>query len=215
MLQCKICKSESLEHIVIEKRNENYYACEVCEFIFKDENEIITIEDEKEVYSHHENNFESEGYVKMFEDFLEKAVFPFVNTTGDALDYGCGPGPVLAKILENNDWNVKTYDPIFESDADYNMKTYDLITSTEVFEHFKNPIEEIGKVSELLSSGGLLSIMTLLRPSTTEEFKNWWYNRDKTHISFYSSKTLYLIGKMFDLEMVYNNNKRLIAFKKI
>jgi hypothetical protein len=84
-----------------------------------------------------------------------------------------------------------------------------------VFENFSDPMNEMKQLSGLLKKGGYLSIMTLLHPKTEEKFKNWWYKRDATHISFYSSKTLYLLGKMFDLEMIYNDNDRLITFKKV
>jgi len=98
---------------------------------------------------------------------------------------------------------------------DYKEKKYDLITSTEVFEHFKNPLKEFRKLSNLLKKGGILSVMTLMRPKTRKDFIDWWYIRDKTHIAFYSPKTLYLLGKKFGLKMIYNNNERYITYKKV
>jgi 2-polyprenyl-3-methyl-5-hydroxy-6-metoxy-1,4-benzoquinol methylase len=151
----------------------------------------------------------------MFENFIEKAVNPFIKEKKQALEFGCGPGPVLAKLLEMDGWEVKTFDPIYDNNDEYNKYKYDLITSTEVFEHFSNPMKEMKHLSKLLKKGGYLSIMTLLHPKTEEKFKNWWYKRDATHISFYSSKTLYLLGKMFNLEMIYNDNNRIITFKKV
>ncbi|MEA1974465.1 MAG: class I SAM-dependent methyltransferase [Bacillota bacterium] len=216
MHRCKICGSESLEHIYNEKSNSNYYRCKVCEFIFQDENEIVSLEREKGVYDLHNNSFESEGYVKMFENFIDKAINPFIKSKQNALDYGCGPGPVLSKILENQGWDVNIYDPIYNfENNDYKNYKYSLITSTEVFEHFSNPVKELEKISKLLDKDGILAIMTLLSPKNKDKFKDWWYTRDITHISFYSSKTLYLLGKMFGLEMIYNDNKRLITFKKL
>jgi SAM-dependent methyltransferase len=215
MHKCKICGSECLDHLYNEKSNSNYYFCKVCEFVFQDENEVVSEEKEKEIYDLHNNTFESKGYVEMFENFIDKAIVPFIELKSNALDYGCGPGVVLAEILRNQGWNVKTYDPIYDNNSDYNNVKYNLITSTEVFEHFLNPVIELEKISKLLNKGGILAIMTLLRPKTSDEFKDWWYTRDITHISFYSPKTLYLLGKMFGLKMIYNDNKRLIAFKKI
>lgn len=216
MCKCRVCESSSLKEVYDNQLDSNYYFCEVCEFIFQEEDEIVSIEEEKEVYDQHDNSFESEGYVKMFERFIEKAVDPFISgNIKKALDYGCGPGPVLAKILEKKGLDVNTFDPIYDNNSEYKNFKYDLITSTEVFEHFIDPLNELEKISNLLKKNGILSIMTLLRPDTEEQFKNWWYKRDKTHISFYSSKTLYLLGKMHNLEMIYNDNKRLITFKKI
>jgi SAM-dependent methyltransferase len=215
MQECKICGSKCLDHLYNKRSNSNYYFCKVCEFAFQDENEVVSLEEEKRIYDLHNNNFKSTGYVEMFENFIDKAVNPFTNLEKSALDYGCGPGTVLAEILRSQGWNVKTYDPIYDNGSDYNKVKYNLITSTEVFEHFLNPVIELEKISKLLNKGGVLAIMTLLRPKTPAEFKDWWYTRDTTHISFYSQKTLYLLGKMFGLEMIYNDNKRLIAFRKI
>ncbi|MGM0378878.1 MAG: class I SAM-dependent methyltransferase [Bacillota bacterium] len=214
MCQCKICKSEIIEEVYVDRFDNTYHMCEVCEFVFLDESEIVSIDKEKEVYDQHDNSFESEGYVKMFENFINVAVSPFVKEKKEALEFGCGPGPVLAKMLENRGWNVTKYDPIYYNN-EYKDKKYDLITSTEVFEHFKNPLKEFEKLSNLLKKGGILSIMTLMRPKTKKEFIDWWYIRDKTHIAFYSPKTLYLLGKKFGLKMIYNNNERLITYKKV
>lgn len=213
-MKCKICKSEALEKVYDEKHNNNYYFCSTCDYIFLDNREIVGIREEKEVYDGHDNSFECEGYVDMFENFLEKAVNPFIQTTGLALEFGSGPGPVLATMLENRGWEVKKHDKFFESDLDYKDYHYDLITSTEVFEHFDDPLKEIEKITNLMKDGSILAIMTLLRPKTKEEFLKWWYRRDKTHISFYSLKTLEYIANQFDLKIIYSDHERLITFKK-
>lgn len=215
MHQCKICSSSALNEIYDDQFDIQYYLCEVCEYIFQDNEDIVSIKEEKKIYDQHDNSFESEGYVKMFKDFIKKGVNPFLKERAKALEFGCGPGPVLAKLLEMDGWDVTTYDPIYDDNTHYKEETYDLITSTEVFEHFSDPLKEIKHLSTLLKPGGILSIMTLLHPKTKEAFKDWWYKRDITHISFYSSKTLYLLGKMYDLEMIYNDNKRIITFKKV
>lgn len=211
---CKICNTEATTKVYDEKHQNNYYFCSNCEYIFLDNSEIVGIREEKEVYDGHDNSFECEGYVDMFENFLSKAVNPFVESKGLALEFGSGPGPVLAQMLVNNGWYVKKHDKFFESDLDYQDYRYDLITSTEVFEHFDDPLKEMEKITKLLKPNGILAIMTLLRPKTEEEFLNWWYRRDKTHISFYSIKTLNYLAKQFGLKIIYTDDERLITFKK-
>lgn len=213
-MNCKICNATAVKKVYDEKHGNNYYFCSNCDFIFLDNSEIVGIHEEKEVYDGHDNSFECDGYVEMFENFLAQAVNPFIDEKGLALEFGSGPGPVLAQMLVDSGWHVKKHDKFYESDLDYQAYQYDLITSTEVFEHFDDPLKEMEKITNILKPGGILAIMTLLRPKTEEEFLHWWYRRDKTHISFYSIKTLEYLAQYYGLTIIYTDDERLITFKK-
>ncbi len=207
-MECKICGSE----IVVreDKKGSNIYGfCGKCMFVEKLNK--VGMEIEKEEYIRHNNNFENNGYVKYLNDFLDEGVSPFVES-GLHLDYGCGPGPVLHGLMEQRGFFSKTYDYYHQHDEDYSKYKYDIITSTEVFEHFYDPIRNIEKILKLLNNGGILSIMTsFVKP--LPEFYEWWYIRDITHVSFYHAKTFEFIAEKYGLEIIYSNNKNIIVLK--
>jgi len=47
---------------------------------------------------------------------------------------------------------------------------------------------------------------------STEQFSNWWYLRDKTHVSFYSPKTMEYIAKVNNLNLILPEKKNVAIF---
>ncbi len=206
---CKVCINRNLRSL-----EEQYYYCEHCDLIFVDGDEILEPEEEKERYEQHDNNHENRGYVRMFERFIEIVIVPYLEERDTALDFGCGPGPVLAELLEERGLSVDVYDPYFFPKDVYRGKKYDLITSTEVFEHLKEPLLEIEKLVKCLKKGGYLAIMTSFH-SGWKEFNNWGYQRDPTHITFYNSKTFRKIVERFPVELIFEDGEKYCLFKKV
>ncbi|MCT4661090.1 MAG: class I SAM-dependent methyltransferase [Tissierellales bacterium] len=215
MESCKICKCNTLTTIYDENYDLNYYHCENCDTIFQDESKLLKSKaDEKSSYDTHNNSANCEGYVNMFREFIEKSITPLNIDFESALDYGCGPGPVLADLMKEFIPIVKTYDRIYPFSPDFDQYKYDLITSTEVFEHFNQPLKSISHILSFLKPGGHISIITQFKPSSHDEFLNWWYRRDETHITFYSIKSFEFLCDLFDLELIYTDNKKIIVLKK-
>ena len=191
---CKICGSPTAE-MVHKKFRLKYYYCHECGFISKDENSLISPEKELEIYSRHNNSIDDPRYVAYFKRFIEEAVIPFCRGKR-GLDYGSGPSPVLATILERDyGFSMDIYDLFFSPDRIYEGKTYAMITSTEVIEHLENPLEHFEIFKKCMGEGSVLSIMTLFHPESEEEFLNWYYMRDMSHISFYTPQTMRVIGE--------------------
>src|SRR6056297_2127254 len=209
-MECKLCNSSDIKEIKVK---EKYYYCNNCELIFIEPDKLPDYDREHEVYCGHENTHENKGYVNMFKEFIDNYIIYYKNEIEDVLEYGCGPGPVLADLLEELDFNVYKYDPFFYSDFDYKNKKYDLITSTEVFEHFFDPKNEINKLVQLIKPGKYLAVMTSFHQGI-EHFKDWWYKRDPTHVSFYSLKTFQYIEENHSLEIVKTKNNKGILFKR-
>ena len=59
------------------------------------------------------------------------------------LDFGCGPGPALANMMQSDGYEMEIYDPFFFPNKDALSKKYDFITCTETAEHFFNPHDEL------------------------------------------------------------------------
>ncbi|WP_382328301.1 class I SAM-dependent methyltransferase [Hydrogenophaga sp. UC242_50] len=105
------------------------------------------------------------------------------------LDYGCGPGPVLADLLREAGHTVALYDPFFHPDTGALATPHDFITCTEVAEHFHDPAAEFRRLDALLRPGGWLALMTRFQTDDAR-FAQWHYRRDPTHVVFYREATL-------------------------
>lgn len=214
-INCKVCNNNELVKLEGKRLRAPYYHCKRCDLIFVSSEALIYGEEERERYSRHNNSLENEGYVNMFKRFIESALLPFRAQLTNALDYGSGPGPVLAHLLDELGLEVEHYDPYFSPEKVYQGKKYSLITSTEVFEHFKEPAKELELLTGLLKPGGLLAIMTHFHLGDYERFKKWWYIIDNTHCTFYSRKSFDFIAERQGLKVVYCNDKNIIVLKKM
>ena len=174
-MNCKICTHDTF---LIED-DKSYYFCKNCHYIFIDEKHIITPEEEKYRYEQHNNTIENEGYVKMFNNFIDNYILPFASTKKRALDFGCGPGPVLAELLSKKCFLVDIYDIYFAPIKTYKNNIYDLITATEVLEHILDPLRVLKELVGRLNENGLLAVMTLFHPEDTYLFKKWYKGNRK------------------------------------
>lgn len=209
---CKIC-NHPVTTFIAGRKSFKYHKCPRCKFIFLNKIHILSPEKEKKRYDTHQNSIENEGYVNMFENFIEKAISPYTNDIKTVLDYGSGSGAVLSELLKRKGFEVDIYDPFYSPEKIYLTKKYDLISSTEVFEHFSNPVEEIKKLYSLLNPKGIISIMTNFIPDNTE-FNKWWYINDETHISFFHLKTFEKIAEMLGFEFIEINKNNICVLIK-
>ena len=130
------------------------------------------------------------------------------------LEFGSGPYPALKILLGERGYNVFDFDPFYNNNDDYKNRKYQLITTTEVVEHFTNPLKEFSHLFDLLEEDGYLVIMTRFRTMDIEEFLKWWYRRDLTHISFFNLKTFEYIGNKYDADIVSHNDVNIITMQK-
>lgn len=214
MNRCKICKGET-ESFVQDIFKVTYHSCPSCEFIFKDEDDLVTEEAEHEIYETHENSIVNDGYVAYLKRFLDHAVIPFYNEHKQALDFGSGPTPVLSMVMERDyGFRVDIYDLFYAPLKSYEGKTYDVVTSVEVVEHLLNPLTQFETMKSVMKKDGILAIQTQFHPRDVDEFRKWYYMRDRTHIAFYTRKTMEKIGEILELDLIYCDDVRYAAFKR-
>ncbi len=208
-MNCNICSS-STDIITDSKNNTEYHSCSNCDFIFLDPLKRIPPENEKERYLKHNNSIDNSGYVSMLEDFITACITPLSYKIENILDFGCGPDPVLASLLTNKRYTVDTYDKYFFPAKTFQGKKYALITLVEVIEHLPDPLETITALRNQLKPEGLIAIMTLFR-RTEDNFLNWWYRQDPTHISFFSHKTIRHLATILGMQCkIINKNNSCI-----
>jgi hypothetical protein len=174
--------------------------CDDCDLIFKDPSVFLNQKDQKARYDTHNNDSNDEGYLNSLR-VLWTPLKEILNRKGlkKGLDFGSGPNPVLAELMRNDGFEVDIYDPFY---APNNLLgKYDFITSTEVIEHFENPFKEFARIASLLRPNGIFAGLTRFHPGT-EKFNQWWYQRDPTHVCFFSEKTFQNIGEKFKFKKI-------------
>jgi len=65
-----------------------------------------------------------------------------------------------------------------------------------------------------LNENGYIVLMTKFPPKEDEAFLNWWYRRDPTHISFFTSKSFEVMGKRTGLKVIKTMNDNVVIFQK-
>lgn len=212
--KCTLCNNSTFYLITFKNDYKKlskriYFNCNECDLIFVPEQFHLSPTDEEKRYSLHNNTLSNEGYVNMFREKI-KLIQQYCPGISSVLDYGCGDKPVLVELLKQEAYDCDGYDLYFH--PDFPVRSYDLVISTEVFEHFRDIRNELMKIHSLLKQGGFLAVMTLLH-GPVEDFENWWYHSDPTHICFFSMKTFDWISKQFGFEIIYSNQKNFIILK--
>ena len=166
---------------------------------------------ERERYLEHENNPSDPRY-REFLGRLSRHLTPHLSSHAHGLDYGAGPKPTLSVMLEEQGFPMNIYDPFFAPDSSVLEQTYDFITCTETVEHFFNPAHEFALLDSMLKPGGWLGVMTeMITPD--QNFEEWWYHRDLTHVCFYQQLTMVWIARMFGWAVVFPR-KNVTMFRK-
>ncbi len=192
--KCSLCSAPAT-HPFMNINSREYLRCDRCMATFLDSTHWLSPEEEYAQYQDHKNDLTDKGY----RTFLSRLAHPLLKKLTpcrSGLDYGCGPGPVLADIFSEAGHAVSLFDPYFHPDQSKLDRTYDFITCTETIEHFHRPAEEFARFERMLRPGGWLGIMTCFQ---TEDgrFSSWHYRRDPTHVTFYRETTLRYIAAQF------------------
>ncbi len=193
---CPLCHdNSSLPFARVDARA--YFRCRRCLLTFLDPAQLPDADAERQHYQLHENDPDDPGY-RAFLDRLATPLCERLRPGSKGLDFGCGPGPALARMLEERGHLMTVYDPLFAPDASVLEQQYDFVTCTEVVEHFHQPAKEFELLASLVRPGGVLAIMTSLLHNGID-FDKWHYRRDPTHVCFYGKQTLKVIGMLYGM----------------
>lgn len=205
---CTLCNTETifLENIHLK----TYYNCPNCKGILMNPANFVSISEEITRYKTHNNDVYDSGYQNFVKPIVN-SVLTDLNITDQGLDFGCGTGPVITKLLRDKKYNITTYDPFFDNNLAALKTTYNFIVCCEVIEHFHNPFKEFKLLKSLLKPNGKLYCMTDIYNETIN-FKNWYYKNDETHVFFYHKHTFDWIKNNFGFSKVTVKN-RLIIFE--
>lgn len=203
MTECLLCSSTSTESIFSRQDNfgrRDFYRCFQCNLVFVPSEYHISFEDEHQRYLTH-NNDPSDPDYRAFLSRLWVRLRPRLGSGTNGLDFGAGPGPALAEMVMEDGFNMALYDPFFHPDQSVLNTTYSFICCTETLEHLRKPYVELMRLERLLESGGWLGIMTGILDNQNN-FPDWYYHRDPTHICFYSKRTMEWISDHFMWDVI-------------
>jgi hypothetical protein len=174
-IKCELCKHTGLE-TTYKKYYSNCmfgggrlrrYQCPNCDVIFGPEKMFVLTEDELTLeYNMHYSAFK-EGESKEREIRAFKSLNP--HKDGIYLNYGAGSWSSTVPALRKEGWNIVAYEPhsaaatsdwsISDINVLKNMK-FDGIFTNNVLEHFRDPVLELQKLSELLNPGASMAHAT-------------------------------------------------------
>ncbi|MCP8897999.1 class I SAM-dependent methyltransferase [Gilvimarinus xylanilyticus] len=198
-LPCPLCQSRHTEFYYQDSKRD-YYQCLSCQLVFVPPGFYLSAAQEKAEYDLHENSGEDAGYRR----FLSRALSPLLPRLAPGcrgLDFGCGPEPVLQKMLQERGVSVSVYDVFYAPDPESLNARYDFITATEVVEHLHYPQRDLNQLWSCLMPGGWLVIMTK-RVLDKNAFTRWHYKNDPTHVCFFSQNTFHWLAQQWGAELI-------------
>lgn len=177
----------------LELTERTYLRCDRCTLIFLHPEDRPFPLQEVLRYLEHRNDGDDSRYVA----FLRRLADPVcaaVPVGARGLDFGCGPEPVLARLLTASGRPTSSYDPLFLPEDAVLHDHYDFVTCCEVVEHAHEPGALFKRLRALLRPEGTLAIMTRFY-GVDAPFERWWYRRDPTHVCFFSVDTMGWIAR--------------------
>ncbi|MFV1467284.1 class I SAM-dependent methyltransferase [Idiomarina sp. HB] len=169
--------------------------------IFADPQAHLPQDEEKAIYDFHQNDSHDTRY----REFLSQLSIPLLEklSTGmTGLDFGSGPGPTLSLMLEEHGMKMSIYDIFYAPDSGQLSRQYDFVTCSEVVEHFNEPGKTWPQLISLVKPQGYIGVMTwMFTKKTAEQFNQWSYKGDSTHVSFYTPETMQWIAQHFQLKL--------------
>lgn len=204
-MPCPLCRSRGSVTELVKPNGAKYERCLHCGLIYLLPEFHLPVEKERERYLLHQNDTEDEGYQRFVMPLVER-IRDNQSSRDEGLDFGAGPGPVVANLLQKQAYRIRLYDPVFHPDASVLNATYDYVFACEVVEHLRNPHREFLALQSMLKTGGRLYLMTELTDDVVD-FSQWYYHRDPTHICFYNRAALEWIQRTLGFRSLAVENR--------
>ena len=133
--------------------------CPTCRLVFVEARHHLAEDEERRRYDLHENDPDDPDY-RHFLSRLAEPLLARVPTGARGLDFGCGPGPALVRMLTEAGRPTVGWDPFYAADPAVLDRRYDFLTATEVVEHLHEPAEAFRRMDTLVRPGGHVGIVT-------------------------------------------------------
>ncbi len=210
-MNCLVCASSSVR--LLETKRKKFFRCNDCGFSFLHPDFLPDEETALNRYKKHQNDDDNQGYRQFLSRIVERALF-YAGKPETVIDWGSGPVPSLSRMMRNLGFSVFSWDPHFSASELPQQSFYDLGMCVETAEHFINPQKDFSAFFAALKPGAFAVIHTHLAPEDDEAFLRWWYMEDITHVSFYSNRSLEMLGDMNSASLIALEDRKLAVFRK-
>ena len=210
IMACPLCSHSDISTYHFHPHRQ-FWQCANCALVFVSPADYPDTCAEKARYDQHQNDPTDKRY-RMFLQQLATPLLERLTVGSVGLDFGCGPGPALAHILQESGMTVELYDTFYAPNDAVWKTQYDFITATEVVEHLHQPSQEFDRLFRVLKPGGCLAIMTKW-VSRIPSFAVSRYVRDMTHVCLYSPETFSWIARRWNSPVDFPKNN-IALFRK-
>lgn len=199
-MDCPLCASGGARALSNPRRA--FLRCPACGFAWAAEGSRPDAAASRERYALHRNDPGDPGYAAYLSAIADAALAACPRPPRSILDWGSGPVPAMARILEGRGFGAATWDPFFAPEPVPAPASFDLVLCVEVAEHFADPAADFLAMASRLRPGGVLAVHTGLAPEDDEAFLSWWYVEDPTHVSFFSEAGLRFLARCASLRVL-------------
>ncbi len=197
-MQCRLCLWMTSRDRIFGHGRE-FSVCHTCGYVQVNPQQILSIMDEGKRYLLHENSSGDPRYEEYLRPMVDLVLCrTAISTLG--IDIGSGKEKVLEILLLAKGRRVVSYDLYFHPEENLLKNSYDFLICSETLEHFRDPRAELQRFSKLVKKGGPLFFRTSFF-NASRKFTDWHYQRDPTHIGFFSEKTFFWMEKEFGWKM--------------
>jgi hypothetical protein len=201
---CRICGTNAIHLFkgqIFNRLQVGYFECPCCDYVQTEDpywlqeayNKSITASDTG-IMLRNQNNVT-----------IVLATLSLIGARRDTVvDFAGGYG-ILVRMLRDigidTFWSDRYSQCLIASGFEYDGRKANLVTAFEAFEHFVNPIEELGA---MLSVAPNVLISTVLIPKPTPELSKWWYYVPEhgQHIGFFRIKTLKKLAEFHNKNLI-------------
>jgi hypothetical protein len=201
---CKICSATVdifAQEMILGRHRITYYRCNSCDFIFTEDPFWL-----EEAYTRAitESDVGLVGRNLKLAVKSQAIISKWFDPSKCFLDFAGGYG-LLVRLMRDAGYDFHWYDQYcqnlfakgFEADVSENSR-YELVTAFEVFEHMRDPLPEIERMTHYSQN---ILFSTEIIPLNAPPPGSWWYYgiNHGQHISLYSLKSLKLIADELSL----------------
>ena len=218
-MNCKICEAHTEEIFkarLLNKYDVQYYHCPACRFVQTEPPYWLN-----EAYQN-PINLSDTGVVSrnLLLALKTSLIIQFLfNRKAKFIDYAGGWG-IFTRLMRDIGFDFFWYDKFTRNEVARGFEAnlsdhYELITIFEAFEHFEDPIIELGNLFQLSNA---IFFTTTPLPSPTPNPGDWWYYGldHGQHIAFYSQPTFEKIASRFGCSYLTDGKSiHLLTKKKI